>query len=46
MNVNVYNCIELHMVVVMMLHSETLETETPVGHSLGSWSLGGHADAA
>lgn len=45
-NLNVYSCIELYTMVVTILHSEALEAKTIVGHSHGSWSLGGHVAAA
>lgn len=35
-----------YTVVAIMLHSDALEAEITVRHSLGTWSFEGHADAA
>lgn len=35
-----------YTVVAIMLHSDALEAETTIGHSLGKWSFEGHADAS
>lgn len=34
-----------YTVVAIMLHSDALEAEITIGHSLGTWSFEGHADA-